>query len=430
MATNNADNISSSGFVAYDGAGTFSGRSLSPGVQNTIAITNGTGSAGNPTFEVTVNNLTNIPNSALANDSVTITAGTGLSGGGAVVLGGTTSVALATPVSSANGGTGVNNGTSTLTLGGNLATSGAFASTFTMTGATGVTFPTSGTLATTSQIPALPLTVANGGTGVGTLTGVLVGSGTSNITGNAVTQHDVLVGGASNAITSVAPSSTSGIPLVSNGASADPSFTTAVVAGGGTGVTSFANTSALLASGTTTTGTLQNIASVATGQVLTSAGTSTLPAWSASPSVTSITLSGGTALSAYAEGTWNPTITNSGSAPTVTYTAQGGTYTKIGNRCTVDIGLTLNSYTAGSGNAQISSLPFTINTSSSNPQGSIMLTQVTVGASVLYYSLKGLTNSTNANIPGYRSASTPLILVAGGVGASAAVFTSTLTFQV
>ena len=299
-----------------------------------------------------------------------------------------------------------------------------------MTGATGVTFPTSGTLATTSQIPALPLTVANGGTGVGTLTGVLVGSGTSNITGNAVTQHDVLVGGASNAITSVAPSSTSGIPLVSNGASADPSFTTAVVAGGGTGVTSFANTSALLASGTTTTGTLQNIASVATGQVLTSAGTSTLPAWSASPSVTSITLSGGTALSAYAEGTWNPTITNSGSAPTVTYTAQGGTYTKIGNRCTVDIGLTLNSYTAGSGNAQISSLPFTINTSSSNPQGSIMLTQVTVGASVLYYSLKGLTNSTNANIPGYRSASTPLILVAGGVGASAAVFTSTLTFQV
>lgn len=51
------------------------------------------------------------------------------------------------------GGTGVNNGTSTLTLAGNLATSGAFASTFTMTGATGVTFPTSGTLATTSQLP-------------------------------------------------------------------------------------------------------------------------------------------------------------------------------------------------------------------------------------------------------------------------------------
>lgn len=48
------------------------------------------------------------------------------------------------------GGTGVNNGSNTITLGGNLTTSGAFASTFTMTGATNVTFPTSGTLATTA----------------------------------------------------------------------------------------------------------------------------------------------------------------------------------------------------------------------------------------------------------------------------------------
>lgn len=58
-----------------------------------------------------------------------------------------------TLVSPTYGGTGINNGSSTLTLSGNLATSGAFASTFTMTGATGVTFPTSGTLATTAQIP-------------------------------------------------------------------------------------------------------------------------------------------------------------------------------------------------------------------------------------------------------------------------------------
>jgi hypothetical protein len=56
-------------------------------------------------------------------------------------------------LSGTRGGTGVNNGASTLTLGGSLTTSGAFASTFTMTGVTTVTFPTSGTLATTSQIP-------------------------------------------------------------------------------------------------------------------------------------------------------------------------------------------------------------------------------------------------------------------------------------
>ncbi len=56
-------------------------------------------------------------------------------------------------LSGTRGGTGVNNGASTITLGGSLTTSGAFASTFTMTGITGVTFPTSGTLATTSQLP-------------------------------------------------------------------------------------------------------------------------------------------------------------------------------------------------------------------------------------------------------------------------------------
>jgi hypothetical protein len=69
------------------------------------------------------------------------------------------------PISSANGGTGVNNGTSTITLGGSLTTSGAFSSTFTMTNTTSVTFPTSGTLATTADIPSLPLSLSNGGTG-------------------------------------------------------------------------------------------------------------------------------------------------------------------------------------------------------------------------------------------------------------------------
>ncbi len=56
-------------------------------------------------------------------------------------------------LSGTRGGTGVNNGASTITLGGSLTTSGAFASTFTMTGITSVTFPTSGTLATTAQLP-------------------------------------------------------------------------------------------------------------------------------------------------------------------------------------------------------------------------------------------------------------------------------------
>lgn len=62
----------------------------------------------------------------------------------------------------ANGGTGIDNTGKTITLGGNLTTSGAFASTLTVTGTTGVTFPTSGTLATTAQI-----TGTNSGTNTG-----------------------------------------------------------------------------------------------------------------------------------------------------------------------------------------------------------------------------------------------------------------------
>jgi len=46
------------------------------------------------------------------------------------------------------GGTGVNNGSKTITLGGNLTTAGNYATTLTMTGATSVTLPTTGTLAT------------------------------------------------------------------------------------------------------------------------------------------------------------------------------------------------------------------------------------------------------------------------------------------
>jgi hypothetical protein len=51
------------------------------------------------------------------------------------------------------GGTGINNGTSTITIGGNITFSGAFTFAGTITGNTAVTFPISGTLATTSQIP-------------------------------------------------------------------------------------------------------------------------------------------------------------------------------------------------------------------------------------------------------------------------------------
>ena len=64
-------------------------------------------------------------------------------------------------ISPTYGGTGVNNGSFTVTLGANLSTANSFTTvgnfpvTQTYTGSTNVTFPQSGTLATTSQIPSL-----------------------------------------------------------------------------------------------------------------------------------------------------------------------------------------------------------------------------------------------------------------------------------
>ena len=54
-------------------------------------------------------------------------------------------------ISPAYGGTGINNGTSTITIGGNVTFSGAYATTFTVGATTALTLPASGTVAVTSD---------------------------------------------------------------------------------------------------------------------------------------------------------------------------------------------------------------------------------------------------------------------------------------
>lgn len=111
-------------------------------------------------------------------------------------------------------------------------------------------------------------------------TAVVAGGGTGL---TSVTAHDLLVGNGTSALNLIAPSATSGIPLVSQGASADPSFSTAVVAGGGTGNTTFTAFSVICA-GTTATNPFQNVSGLGTsGQVLTSQGAGALPQWTNAP---------------------------------------------------------------------------------------------------------------------------------------------------
>lgn len=135
------------------------------------------------------------------------------------------------------GGTGVNNGSKTITLGGNLTTSGAFATTLTMTAATSLTLPTNGTLVN------IPSSVSGNGTSTALTGGA--SSGTTGQTGGAVT----VTGGASTSGTST---NTGGSVTITGGAA----NTTAGIGGSVTingGQGSSANGNGSIVIGTTNT---------------------------------------------------------------------------------------------------------------------------------------------------------------------------------
>lgn len=151
----------------------------------------------------------------------------------------------------ANGGTGVNNGTSTLTLGGSLTTVGAFASTFTMIGATSVTFPTSGTLATTAGA-ALP----------------------------SVLQGDLLFGSATNVLSTLAKNTTATRYLSNTGASNNPAWSQINLANGVTGILPAANGGV----------SAEPVTQVTTASASISAGTTAVAVVRTSPTTTNLTL--------------------------------------------------------------------------------------------------------------------------------------------
>ena len=227
------------------------------------------------------------------------------------------------------GGTGIaNNVASTLTI------SGAYATTLTVTGTTGVTLPTSGTLATTANInTALPsatssqIYVGTGAAGTAAAASTLPTGAFPALTGDVTNTAGSLattvgkIGG--NAVSLAGAFTTSGafgltltttaltnVTLPTSGTLATTANTVASFSAGTTGLTpSTATTGAVTLAGTlvaanggtgqssyavgdilyaSTTTALSKLADVATGSVLVSGGVGVAPAWSASPTVTTI----------------------------------------------------------------------------------------------------------------------------------------------
>jgi hypothetical protein len=160
---------------------------------------------------------------------------------------------------------------------------------------------------------------------------------TNNSTNYKPTQYNVQSGDSNNLLNNIAPSATSGVPLISQGSSAQSIFGTALVAGGGTGLTS-TTTYAVICGGTTTTGNLQSIASAGSStNVLTSNGAGALPTFQALSASSGYVFNMHTQqiatpadASTYflAHGVTIITITASGSARTRFYIPKAGTINK------------------------------------------------------------------------------------------------------
>lgn len=306
MTTSNAINANSSGIVIYDGAGNFSAdtttthnvlvgaasngiANVAPGASGTVLASNGV--SADPSFQsipgvgVTVTNHATLVGGA-SNSITSVGPGTSghvLTSNGAGADPSFQALPAATGVQTLTDGSAnvvsPTGGTITFTNGNNISNLSGSPSTITFSvsgttnhavqvgnssgSLTSIGLGTAGQALVSGGAASNPsfqvLPVSGGGSGANSLTGVISGNGTSAFTASPVSQYASIVGGASNALSSVGPGAV-GTVLAGNGASANPSFQT--IPGLGTTVTQ----NAALVGGAS-----NNIVSVgpgSTGQVL------------------------------------------------------------------------------------------------------------------------------------------------------------------
>ncbi len=283
-----------------------------------------------------------------------------------------------------------------LNLGGALTTaaahvlSGAFASTFTFTGITGVTFPTSGTLATTSQLVTPAALTKTDDTNV-TLT---LGGSPSTALVNAASltlgwtgQLSLTRGGSNASLTAsnggIVYSTASALAILAgtatanqmllSGASGAPAWSTATHPATTTINQILYSSAANVISGLATANSAVLVTSSGGVPSLSTALPSGLTATNmtlTTPSLgvataTSISF-GGSVLSTYAANTaWTPTMTFATPGDlSIAYTTQSGTYSRIGNIvCLTFVLAFAPTFTTASGSFQVTGLPFAIGSS-------------------------------------------------------------------
>jgi hypothetical protein len=235
-----------------------------------------------------------ITNIMLQNSGLTVAAGTGLSGGGLISLGGSTTINLTVPVVIANGGTNsttaLNNNRIMVSSGGRIVEASALTNGQIFIGSTG-------------NIPVATTLTA------GTAISIANSSGSITINNNGVTSFTA-------GTTGLTPNSASTGAITLAG--------TLIAANGGTGFSSYTVGDLLYAN---TTSTLAKLAGVATGRALISGGIGVAPSWGQINLTTTVT---GILLSA------------NGGTGVNTSTASNGQIL-IGNGS----GLSLNTITAG-----------------------------------------------------------------------------------
>jgi len=126
---------------------------------------------------------------------------------------------------------------------------------------------------------------------------------------------------------------------------------------------------------------------------------------------TQLASSNANTLDDYEEGTWTPNLTGDGGGSGQTYTAQTGTYTKVGRVVTVGFYINLSAKGTITGNVIISNLPFTVLNSGSIVYGGALPYWLALAVNHNVIGIYANTNSTNIYFWGSTgTASTPPIL--------------------